>query len=216
VEEEMLLFQSKKEIVQNIEHDWTIHDILRDPIYLSPEEESLYVRDGVKDALIIDFTDPDSESQWRDKLVTNDGPWEWYADNIEKDKFGLIANDINGGAHIAIKVAGGKHGLLEISFVVSYENFGISLAWVDNYQVNKLHTRCMITINDKEPMNSDMHRPQRLVGTWNEPASVPHVQLLHTNLIEGQKRFLHICLTPKGKRVQGEENKFKLLGVRLY
>lgn len=44
----------------------------------------------------------------------------------DKDKFGFIANTT--GAHIAINVTDFKsHGRFEVSFVMSYENFGALL-----------------------------------------------------------------------------------------
>ncbi|KAL3782911.1 hypothetical protein HJC23_004890 [Cyclotella cryptica] len=215
VQEEEHMLQLSNEKIEDVERDMTLYGFMRDPVYLSPEEESLFVLNKVGDAFNIDFTDPDGQAQWNDK-VTNDGRWKWYADNRDKDKFGLIVNDPIGGAHMAIAVVGGKFGLVEVSYVVSYENFGISLAWVDNFHNNTNQAQCMTAVNDKVPVNTNMNGTQRLIGIWNEQASVPRVQLLHSGMNEGQKRFFHVCLTPRSKHVKGTDNKFKLLGLRVY
>ena len=110
---------------ESVERDMTINGLLRDPIYLSPEEDSIYVHSiGENKTIDIDFTDPRGESLWKDYIIANDG-WRWYADNKEKDKFGFIT-DI-AGAHLTIELREWrKHGLVEISYVISYENFGES------------------------------------------------------------------------------------------
>lgn len=216
VKEEEDMLHSTVALV-DVEKDLTLHGVMRDPIYLSPEEESLYVLNKASVALSIDFTDPKGWDIWNGKLVVNDGPWKWDADNVDQDKFGLIASDENGGSyHISVEVTGGKFGLVEVSYVVSYENFGISLAWIDNIQSNTKNGLCNAAINGRIPVDTNMNAVQRLVAIWDEPASVPRVQLLHTGLIEGQKRFFHVCLTPKGKHTKGTQNKFKLLGIRAY
>lgn len=197
------------------EKDWTLQGIMRDPVYLSPEEESLYVLNEANDAFSIDFTDPNGWDVWNKYFVTNNGGWKWDADNVDEDKFGLIIDDVNGGAHVCIAITGGKFGLIEVSYVVSYENFGISLAWVDNVKVITQES-CKTVINDKVLANTNLNGPQRLIAIWNEPASVPRVQLLHTDISEGQEQFFHVCLTPKSKHVKGTGNKFKLLGIRAY
>jgi hypothetical protein len=214
-EEQDMLLLKEYEVI-DVEKDWTLNGVMRDPVFLSPEEESMYVLNDASIAFSIDFTDPARNDTWKDKLVTNDGPFEWYADNADQDKFGLIADNLNGGQHISIAIVGGKFGLIEVQYVVSYENFGISLAWVDIFQQNTLQTRCNSTINDKVLANTNLKGPQRLIGIWEEPVSIPRVQLLNTDIVEGQKRYFHVCLTPKGKHVKGTRNKFKLLGLRVY
>lgn len=49
---------------------------LREPIYVSPAEEELYVRNKVKDATFIDFTDPDGETSgrtWSKRILDGNG-----------------------------------------------------------------------------------------------------------------------------------------------
>mmetsp|Transcript_2656 Transcript_2656/g.5888 ORF Transcript_2656/g.5888 Transcript_2656/m.5888 type:complete len:567 (-) Transcript_2656:95-1795(-) len=82
-----------------MEGDFTIdprRPRLRDPVYMSPDEDGLYVRDS-SDGVTIDLTDPNGEDAWRSKVVANEG-WTWFADNKDKDKYGLIADDRAGGA----------------------------------------------------------------------------------------------------------------------
>jgi hypothetical protein len=79
-----------------------------------------------------------------------------------------------------------------------------------------MQAACNTAISGKIPVDPNMNGLQRLIAVWNEPASVPRVQIMHTGMMEGQKKFFHVCLTPKGKHVKGTENKFKLLGVRTY
>ena len=123
VEEEKILLESGNDPIMSIEHDMTLKGNLRDPIYLSPDEDSIYVHNARgNDTIDIDFTDPRGEKVWGNFLVTNEG-WKWYADNGDNDKFGLITNTT--GAHVAIDVSAWKNqGLVEVSFVMSYENFG--------------------------------------------------------------------------------------------
>lgn len=59
-------------------------------------------------------------------------------------------------------------------------------------------------------------KPEWLIAYWDETASVPNVALLKRRLDEGQEAILHICLTPHNEVTKGSENKFKLLGVRIY
>ena len=92
--------------------------LLRDPLYLSPEEENMYVRTGMMSHAsqdnVLDFTDPNGESIWKEKVILNEG-WTWFADNKDNDKYGFMANNITGGQHIAFSITGGDHGLVEVS-----------------------------------------------------------------------------------------------------
>mmetsp|Transcript_29425 Transcript_29425/g.61397 ORF Transcript_29425/g.61397 Transcript_29425/m.61397 type:complete len:648 (+) Transcript_29425:113-2056(+) len=201
------------------ETDFTADDIpiLRDPIYLSPEEEALYVIKDIPYAGV-DFTqynnDARGEQSFEKVIVANEG-WMWYADNREKDKYGYIVNDITGGQHLAISLTGGKHGMVEVSYVISYENFGTALAWFDNSNKNKQVKRCNKPVNSRKVGWKGSVVP--LVAIWDELASVPKVELLKTKLGEGEERVLHFCLTPRSESIAlGPENKFKLLGVRVY
>ena len=168
--EEADMLSSNEELAE-VEKDWTLHGVMRDPIYLSPEEESLYISSDATSSFEIDFTDSKGWDHWNQYLVVNDGPWKWHADNIDEDKFGLITSNTNGGTHVSIAVVGGKYGLVEIQYVVSYENFGIALAWVDSSQSNTIQSRCNTEIKDKVPVNTNLKAPQRLIAIWNEPAS---------------------------------------------
>lgn len=107
----------------SIERDFTMQGILRDPVYLSKEEEDMYVQKDSAVEIDIDFTDPNGEDAWKGYVVSMDS-WKYYADNADKDKYGLIANSNEGGPHVALAVKGGKFGLVEVSYVLSYENFG--------------------------------------------------------------------------------------------
>jgi hypothetical protein len=60
----------------------------------------------------------------------------------DKDKYGLIAKCVTGGQHIAFTLTGGKYGIIEVSFVISYENFGIALAWLDDKHDNTRSDLC--------------------------------------------------------------------------
>ena len=212
-EEEMLNRHSDK---ADIERDFTRNGLLRDPVYLSPEEEAMYVQKESEIVTDIDFTDPDGEDDWKKYALSVD-EWKWYADNREKDKFGLISNDVEGGPHVSLSVKGGKHGVIEISYVMSYENFGLALAWLDNQRTNTKSTMCETVVNKKgADTKSKGNKPERLIAYWDETASVPTVQLLKRRLSEGEEKILHICLTPQNEYTSGDENKFKLLGVRVY
>ena len=112
---------------------------------------------------------------------------------------------MTGGQHIAIALTGMKHGLVEVSYVVSYENFGIASAWIDEAR-EKTDKYCNETTSERE----------LLKAVWNHKASVPKVDLLKHRLNEGEKKILHVCLTPPEKYHKGSEHKFKLLGVRVY
>lgn len=95
-----------------IERDLTLEGIIRDPAYLSPDEETLYIQNAMdKNVDDIDFTDPNGQDLWKDLVVANNG-WSWFADNADKDKFGLIANEYEGGVHIALSVTGGKVSII--------------------------------------------------------------------------------------------------------
>ena len=120
VEEEkvMIQYQNSSDLA-NVERDLSADkSLLRDPLYLSPEEETMYVRtDGMSNASqdnVLDFTDPNGESIWNEKVILNEG-WSWFADNKDHDKYGFIANNITGGQHIAFSITGGEHGLVEVS-----------------------------------------------------------------------------------------------------
>jgi hypothetical protein len=123
-EEEKLLKSTDDDSIGVVERDMTLNNILRDPIYLSPEEDTFYVFNvGRNETVDIDFTDPNGDRIWKDVVVANDG-WVWFADNKERDKYGFIANTT--GAHLAIDVSGWKSlGRIEVSYVMSYENFGV-------------------------------------------------------------------------------------------
>lgn len=132
VEEEKIITTYGSSESMEIEHDFTTDSIpiLRDPIYLSDEEEKMYVWHE-SDGYLIDFTDPSEDRTWNDAIAVNEG-WSWFVDNREKDKFGLIANNVAGGQHFSLDVVGGKLGLIEIFYFISYENFGLSLVWIDD------------------------------------------------------------------------------------
>lgn len=190
------------------ERDFTMDDppTMREPLYLSPDEDDMYVRVSLKDGGF-DFTDhTKGEQSWKKAIVANEG-WTWYADNKDKDKYGYIADGVAGGQHIAISLSGGHYGKIEITFVVSYENFGVALAWLDESTDNAHKEQCS---GEKGGVTKSLN------AIWDQPASVPKVDLL--DLQEGVNRTLHICLTPRGENPtrKGPDNKFKLLGVRLY
>ena len=114
---------------------------------------------------------------------------------------------MTGGQHIAISLMGMKHGLVEVSYVVSYENFGIASAWIDDAK-EKTDKYCNETTNKEREL---------LKAVWGHKASVPKVDLLKHRLNEGEEKILHVCLTPPDKNLhKGSEHKFKLLGVRVY
>lgn len=208
------------------ERDFTMdaEPILRDPLYLSPEEDEMYVT-GDQDGGGVDFTDSDGEDAWRDSIAANEG-WVWYADNKDKDKFGFIADGVEGGQHIAVSLTGGKYGRVEVAYVVSYENFGNALAWLDEWTAN-IHSDTLCKVHGKVQKhgNAADHRlqdkPQTLSASWDVTASLPKNELLRQRLEEGANAMLHVCLTPLGKPKRGRDqkdpkNKFKLLGVRVY
>lgn len=216
VQEEKNLLSFHREDTLDVEQDFTANPdpILRDPIYLSEDEEAMYVKHG-SNSQLIDFTDPSAEKEWNKYVVQNDG-WTWFADNREKDKFGLIADGVSGGQHISLQITGGKFGLVEITYVISYENFGLALVWVDdNRDGGATRSQCGNQLT-KKSCKKFHRRFQCLVGTWKEPASVPTVTILQNRIEDGTTKFLHICLTPISELRNGEENKFKLLGTRVY
>eukprot|EP00584_Thalassiosira_punctigera_P006509 CAMPEP_0172535690 /NCGR_PEP_ID=MMETSP1067-20121228/7582_1 /TAXON_ID=265564 ORGANISM="Thalassiosira punctigera, Strain Tpunct2005C2" /NCGR_SAMPLE_ID=MMETSP1067 /ASSEMBLY_ACC=CAM_ASM_000444 /LENGTH=543 /DNA_ID=CAMNT_0013320631 /DNA_START=244 /DNA_END=1872 /DNA_ORIENTATION=- len=135
VEEEKVFLSHNESDTVEAERDFTLDAIplLRDPLYLSPEEDDVYVRNHTFNG--IDFSDPNGEAEWKKHLVANEG-WTWYADNKDKDKFGFIANGTHGGQHIAVSLRGEQHGKVEVIYVVSYENFGTALAWFDESNEN--------------------------------------------------------------------------------
>lgn len=215
-EKEMIGQQSDNVAVEKIERDLTYSGVMRDPIYLSLEEEALYVQNAFDEHVAdIDFTDPRGDELWKGYVVSNDG-WTWYADNRDNDKFGFIANCTEGGSHIALSVTGGKFGLIELSYVMSYEGFGVSLAWLDGTNDNTNQGQCIKEIKETIVSNVRTKEVEKLIAFWEETASVPTVQILKNKLEEGETKVLHICLTPHNKHVKGTENKFKLLGVRVY
>lgn len=62
---------------------------LREPLYISPDEDNLYVHNNGKDAkeaVSYDFTNPDGESVWKNAIKVNN-LWKWYADNKDKVRF---------------------------------------------------------------------------------------------------------------------------------
>ena len=62
VEEENNLFDSNYSDKAEIERDFTLHGIMRDPVYLSEEEEAMYVQKDTEVSTDIDFTDPDGKN----------------------------------------------------------------------------------------------------------------------------------------------------------
>ena len=128
VEEEKVMIQHQNSSdLANVERDLSADkSLLRDPLYLSPEEENMYVRTGMMSNAsqdnVLDFTDPNGESIWKEKVILNEG-WTWFADNKDNDKYGFIANNITGGQHIAFSITGGDHGLVEVSvFIHAYDS----------------------------------------------------------------------------------------------
>lgn len=216
-EEELIRVQSIQNLDKaSIEQDFTMKGVLRDPVYLSPTEEEMYVKMDINTSIDIDFTDPDGEKNWEKYVLAMDG-WKFYADNADNDKYGLISSENEGGPHVSISIEGGKLGLIEISFVMSYENFGLALAWLDNENINTHQNLCK-TVSNREGADAKNrgNKPERLIGYWDEAASVPTVQLLKKRLSEGEVKTLHICLTPHNDYTKGDHNKFKLLGIRVY
>ena len=216
VEEEKVMDVEGGESMLDVEADFTALDtpLLRDPIYLSSEEEDLYVQNNLAHSFSLDFTDPsDGEDAWKDAKLTNEG-WTWHADNNEQDKFGYIADNVDGGQHISIALTGGHLGVVEVSYVVSYENFGTALAWLDDKSENNKQKDCNKPIDSWKRARGK--KPHILFASWEEKASVPKVDILPKKLEEGKEGVLHICLTPKSEKVLGTENRFKLLTIRVY
>jgi len=208
-EEERMMLSGPDDAAE-AEHDLTTDDppTMRDPIYLSPEEDTMYVKnDGTYSGF--DFSDPDGEQSWKGAVVAEEG-WTWYADNKDKDKFGFIADDISGGQHMAVSLSGGEHGRVEVAYVVSYENFGVAMAWLDE-SIENIQGFC----NKEEGGSTPTH--QQLTAIWERQASVPKVELLGQKIEKGEKKILHLCLAPHGynEKQKGTKNKFKLLGVRV-
>ena len=59
--------------------------ILRDPIYLSPQEDEIYVSNNSPYGGV-DFRDSSKdEESWQSVVVANEG-WKWYADTKDNDK----------------------------------------------------------------------------------------------------------------------------------
>ena len=212
-EEKVLLSYSELDKAEG-EHDFTtdVTPVLREPLYLSPQEDELYVKNSLRYGGF-DFTDSSKgEDSWKSAIKANNG-WTWYADNKDKDKYGYIADGVSGGQHIAISLTGAKHGKVEISYVISYENFGVALVWLDG-SADNTHTD---TLCKKEAnLNPKAGEPQPLVAKWDYKASVPKLELLKASLNEGEVKTLHVCLTPRSNDQKGTENRFKLLGARVY
>ena len=220
-EEEKMMLSGLHDSAVPEEQDYTLdqtNPILRTPLYLSPEEDKAYVWNDKANQTELDFSDPESKSTWESQLVMNDG-WTWYADNKEQDKFGIIANNngTDGGQHIAFRVVGGDVGRVEISFLVSYENFGIGLAWLDKKtnmtELGEEMKRCQTPIPN---MNKQYPNTKFLSGVWGQEASVPISDFLENSMNHGEEMILHICLTPRNEKVRGDLNKFKLIGVAVY
>jgi hypothetical protein len=76
---------------ESVERDLNLDGHLRDPIYLSPEEDPIYVMNNDEiDAIDIDFTNPKDEASFKEYVAVNDG-WRWYADNKGKIHASLVA-----------------------------------------------------------------------------------------------------------------------------
>ena len=249
--EEKVMLSYNKAIDMDVdgEHDYTMDDVplLRDPLYLSPKEDELYVWDK-STTFMLDFTDPDGEEKWKKSIVglgsthNHNSTWSWYADNKDKDKFGLIADNVNGGQHIAISLVGAEHGMVEVSYVKSYENFGVAFVWLDDESSDKYVQRngtfCNITSVANNPSTQqldalwgyEMDRGTPSVGdikkgfrsTTTVRVSLPTIDILEKRLEKDVHKYLHICLSPKnhikkrGMSRPGPSNKFKLLSVRVY
>lgn len=97
---------------------------------------------------------------------------------------------------------------------MSYENFGLCLVWIDDTSENLFEKECNKTY-DNSFKGPGMF--EKIMGCWDEKASVPQVRIMNNRLKEGENRTLHLCLTPPDRRfVKGTSNKFKLLGVRVF
>ena len=80
LEEEKAMLSLSTSDTADGEHDFTSDatPVMREPIYLSPEEDDVYVS-GEIGGTVIDFTHPDNKA-WEKNLLSNIG-WEWFADN---------------------------------------------------------------------------------------------------------------------------------------
>eukprot|EP00581_Thalassiosira_minuscula_P011702 CAMPEP_0183718108 /NCGR_PEP_ID=MMETSP0737-20130205/11454_1 /TAXON_ID=385413 /ORGANISM="Thalassiosira miniscula, Strain CCMP1093" /LENGTH=541 /DNA_ID=CAMNT_0025947601 /DNA_START=302 /DNA_END=1923 /DNA_ORIENTATION=+ len=171
--------------------------ILREPLYLSPEEDNMYVLQDDLECGGFDFTDPQKQESWKDAVVANRG-WDWFADNKDKDKYGFIADGVGGGQHIALSLTGEQYGKVELTYVVSYENFGIALAWLDDSRENSHQIFCNTTAKI-----GAKGMPQRFDGFWDKQVSVPKTELLAKGLKKGEEKTFHICLTPRDDKRAG-------------
>jgi len=72
MQEEKVMLSYDKAIDMDVvgEHDYNMDDVplLRDPLYLSPKEDELYVWDK-SETFMLDFTDPDGEQKWKKSIV---------------------------------------------------------------------------------------------------------------------------------------------------
>ena len=119
VEEEKVLLSGAEEGKLHVETDFTATEeaLLRTPLYLSPDEDALYVQNNASYSGV-DFTDPGGAKSWMDNIVAAKG-WTWHADNVDGDKFGFSTNSSSSTPqHIAISLAGGRHGVVEVSYIV--------------------------------------------------------------------------------------------------
>jgi len=236
LEEERALTSLQYSDRADIERDFTadLVPLMRDPLYLSSEEDIAYVTCVDAEERLIDFANPDNNN-WEGQVLVNEG-WTWYADNKFNDKYGLITNNSAGESHVAISLTGGKNGFVEINYVISYENFGRGFAWVDESQDNTKQDLCKKVLhlcrmdkgNDAIWRTENRVECQRNVdgeemvsilnGIWKVEASVQTVTLLREKLPHGQQKYLHVCLTPPDpdESQRGTENKFKLLSVRTF
>lgn len=219
----------------DIEHDFTADPVpfMRDPLYMSPEEDIAYVSTVDVEEEVIDFTNPDDKEEWEGKVAVNEG-WTWFADNKFNDKYGLITNNSAGESHVAISLTGGQNGLVEISYVISYESFGRGFAWLDDSLNNTKQDLCKEVLylcsqdkgDDSTWRTDKREKCERYVdgadtsilnGIWSKEASVQSVTLLREKIPLGQQKYLHVCLTPRDSSAeQGTDNKFKLLSVRTF
>ncbi|KAL7544982.1 hypothetical protein ACHAWF_008356 [Thalassiosira exigua] len=208
VEEEKIMMSYNEFDTAEGEHDFTMDTvpILRTPLYLSPEEDDMYV--WSKTEAVADFSDPNGEKDWKNIVAANEG-WSWYADNKYLDKFGLIAGGDDGGQHLALKLSGKQHGRVDVTYVISYENFGVALVWLDESTEN-VHKQTFCNGKTEGKM------PQQLNAIWGAQASLPTNALLTERLKDGEEKVLHICLMPRSKNQKGTKNKFKLLSITVY
>lgn len=209
-EEERVLLSYNEFDSSEIEHDFTTNftALLRDPLYLSPEEDEMYVQGNME--AIADFSDPKGHDEWKDLVVANEG-WEWYPDNKFRDKFGFIANGTEGGQHFAMKLVGRKHGRVDLTYVRSYENFGSAYVWLDD-SIDNVYNDSFC----KGTSLSAGESPQKITTEFKDKVSLPMNSLLRDRLPNGEEKLLHVCLTPRDKKQKGTMNKFKLLGITCY